>query len=341
MKGAPASLFGRLAMVTSTLVWRRCLWLLVALLAPGALAEDKRAVLVAQVLEAPGVPDAVTRKVQRSAEGLLKKLSGLPVGEGPAYKAGPRRSCADVDCQRAVVLGAGAPAVVLLSLRSSKGGVAFDVSFWLEGERLGLELGDAEMEAPENGLKPALDAVLPAWAKRGWGALRVDAQAGAVVKLDGRPMKLKSKEMLSVPAGSHQLDVVYADGNAVLQRVEVPEGSRTHFDVTRPPTVVAATAEGNPVVRAVSFGLWTAGALAIAGSLVAGSLSRQTGVGQNPCSPGSRSCSSFDTATERHRQAQAYATTGNILLGTGLVLAGAGAGVFAFDLVKGRAGGSP
>jgi hypothetical protein len=315
-------------------VWRRCLWLLVALLAPGALAAEQRPVLVAQVLEAHGVPDVVTRRVQKSAETLLKKLSGLSVGEGPAFKPGPRRTCPDLPCQRAVVSAAGSPAVALLSLRSSKGGVAFDVSFWLDGERLGMELGDAELEAPENGLRPAIDAVLPAWAKRGWGALRLDAQPGAVVKLDGRPMKLESGEMISVPAGAHQLDVVYADGNAVLQRVEVPEGSRTRVDVTRPPTVVTAPREGNGVIRAVSFGLWTAGALAIAGSLVAGSLSRQTGAGQNPCSGDSRSCSTFDQATERHRQAQAYASTGNILLGTGLVLASAGAGVFVFDLVK-------
>ncbi len=315
-------------------MWRRCLWLLVALSAPGALAENKRAVLVAQVLDAQGVPETVTRKMQRSAEALLKKLSGLPVGEGPAFKSGPRRSCADLECQRAVVQAAGTPAVALLSLRSSKGGVAFDVSFWLEGERLGMELGDAELESPEAGLKPALDAVLPAWAKRGWGALRLDAQPGAVVKLDGRPMKLKAGEIISVPAGTHQLDVVYVDGNAVLQRVEVPEGSRTRVDVTHPPAVVTASAEGNGVLRAVSFGLWTAGAVSIAASLIAGSLSRQTGAGQNPCSADSRTCSTFDVATERHRQAQAYASTGNVLLGTGLVLAGAGAGVFAFDLVR-------
>ena len=254
-------------------VWSRCLWLLVALLAPGALGETKRAGLVVQVLDAQGVPEAVTRRIQRSAETLLKKLSGLPVAEGPAFKAGPRRSCADVPCQRAVVMAVGAPAVALLSLRSSKGGVIFDVSFWLDGEKLGVELGDAEVEAPENGLKPALDAVLPAWAKRGWGALLLEAQPGAVVKLDGRPMKLTQGQRLSVPAGAHQLDVVYADGNAVLQRVEVPEGTSTRVDVTRPPGVVAATSEGNPVLRAVSFGLWTAGAMAIAGSLIAGSLS--------------------------------------------------------------------
>lgn len=291
--------------------------------------------LVAQVLEAQGVPDAVTRRIQRSTETLLKKLSGLSVGEGPAFKSGgPRRSCADVACQKTVVAAAGSPAVALLSLRSSKGGIAFDVSFWLDGERYGLELGDTELEAPEVGLKPALDAVLPAWAKRGWGALLLDAQAGAVVKLDGRPMKLKAGELISVPAGAHQLDVVYADGNAVLQQVQVPEGTRTRVDVTRPPVVVASSAEGNGVMRAVSFGLWTAGALAIAGSLVAGSLSRQTGAGQNPCNGDSRTCPTFDTATERHRQAQAYASTGNILLGTGLVLASAGVGVFVFDLVK-------
>ncbi len=306
------------------------------MLTPAAQAQARHPVLVAQVLEAQGVPDPVVRKIQRSVEALLKKLSGLPVGEGPAFKPGPRRSCADLACQRLVVAGAGTPAVALLSLRSSKGGVAFDVSFWLEGERLGIELGDAELEAPEPGLKSALDAVLPAWAKRGWGGLRLDAQKGAVVKLDGRAMAKTEGLLLSVPAGTHQLDVLYPDGNAVLQRVEVPEGSRTRVDATAPPTVIAASVEGNPVLRAVSFGLWAAGAVAIAGSLVAGSLSRQAGAGQNSCSGDGRGCSTFDVATERHRQAQAYASTGNVLLGTGAVLATAGAGVFVFDLIKSR-----
>jgi hypothetical protein len=88
------------------------------------------------------------------------------------------------------------------------------------------------------------------------------------------------------------------------------------------------------VLRAVSFGLWTAGAVLIAGSLVAGSLARQTGAGQNPCAGDSRSCSTYDTATEHHRQAEAYATTGNALLGTGLVLAAGGVGVFTFDVLR-------
>jgi hypothetical protein len=317
-------------------VTTRWLCLLGVLWASTALAENQHAVLVAQVLDAQGVPDAATRRIQHTAQTLLKKLSGLAVGDGPVFKPGPRRSCAELACQREVVGTAGAPAVVLLSLRSSKGGVAFDVSFWLDGERLVTELGDAEIDSPENGLKAALDTLLPAWAKRGWGALRLDAQPGAVLKLDGKPVKLKHGELLSVPAGAHQLDVVYADGNAVLQRVEVPEGSRTRVDVTNPPQVIATAPESSGVVRAVSFGLWTGGAVLIAGSLIAGSLARQTGAGQNPCAPDSRTCSTFDVATERHRQAAAYTQTANILLGTGLVLATAGAGVFVFDLVKSR-----
>jgi len=318
-------------------MWRRCLWLLVALLAPGALAENKRGVLVVQVLEAQGVPDTVTRKVQKTSEALLKKLSGLQVGEGPVFKTGPRKACGELECQRDLVATAKSDAVALLSLRSSKGGVAFDVSFWFEGQRLGVELGDAELEAPDVGLRPALDAVLPAWAKRGWGALRVEAPALAVVKLDGRPMQVKGNGLLSVPAGGHQVDVVYVGGDAVLHKVEVPEGHRTHVDLkAQPITLRSAAPEGNAALRIGSFALWTAGAVAIGASLVAGSLSRQTGAGQNPCVGGSRACSTLEVATERQRQAQAYATTGNILLASGVVLAGAGAGLFAFDLVRAK-----
>ncbi len=316
---------------------RRCLWLLVALLAPGALAENKRVTLVVQVLEAQGVPDTVTRKMQKGSEALLKKLSGLQVDEGPAFKTGPRKPCGELACQRAVVATAKSDAVALLSLRSSKSGVAFDVSFWFEGERLGMELGDAELESPDTGLRPALDAVLPAWAKRGWGALRVAAQPNAVVKLDGRPMQLKSNALLSVPAGAHAVDVVYPSGDAQLRKVDVPEGHRTSVDaMSSPPALTGTAPEGNATLRFISFGLFTAGAVAIGASLVAGSLSRQTGAGQNPCVGGSRACSTLEVATERQRQAQAYATTGNILLASGSVLAAAGIGLFTFDLVRAK-----
>ncbi len=303
------------------------------LVASAAHAESTRVTLVPQILDAQGVSEAAVKKVQKSTEALLKKLSGLDVAEGPSFKPGPRKACPDVACQKAVVDAAGAPAVALLSLRATKGTIAFDLSFWHDGERLSVEVGDADPEAPEVGLKAALDVALPAWAKRGWGALRLDAQPGAVVKLDGRPSK--TGELISVPAGPHQLDVVYADGNAVLQRVDVPEGRRTRIDARTPPAVAAAAApEGNSALRAVSFGLWTAGAVGISASLVAGSLARQTGAGQNPCAGDSRTCSTIDVATERQRQAQAYANTGNVLLGTGLALATAGAGLFVFDLVR-------
>lgn len=312
------------------------LWLCLVLTAPAAWAESTSIGLVPQVLDAPGLPDLAAKRIQKSAEGVLKKLSGLDVGEGPAFKAGPKKTCTDAACQKAFVSAAGAPAVVLLSLRPSKAAIAFDLSFWFDGERLSLEPGDADLDNPEAGLKPALEAALPAWAKRGWGALTLTAPAGAVVKLDGRAMA-KPEALVSVPAGPHQLDVVYPDGNAVLQRVDVPEGRRTRIDAGHPPVSLAGAApEGNGVFRAVSFGLWTAGAVAIAASLVAGSLARQTGAGQNPCAGGSRSCSTIDVATERQRQAQAYAGTGNVLLGTGLALAVAGAGLFTFDLVTAK-----
>jgi hypothetical protein len=165
-------------MVTSRPVTTRWLCLLGVLWASLAPAESQRAALVPLVLEAPGVPDAAARRIQRATEALLRKLSGLPVGEGPVFKPGsPKKACADLACQKDAVAAAGAPAVVLLALHSTRGGVAFDVSFWLEGERLLFEPGDAEMDAPDAGLKTALEAVLPAWARRGWGALRLDSQA--------------------------------------------------------------------------------------------------------------------------------------------------------------------
>jgi hypothetical protein len=306
--------------------------LLCVLLAP--LAKAQTPVLVVQVLDAQGVSEISTRRAQRTAELLLKKISALAVGEGPVFKAGaPRRTC-ELACQRESAALAGFPAVALLTLKSTKAGATVEVSFWIEGERLGLESSEVSLESPDAGLKSALEAVLPAWTKRGWGAMRLETQPGAVVKLDGRPLTPKPGEVLSVPAGAHQLDVIYADGNAILQRVEVPEGSRTRFDLSQPPAAVLAAGESSSVLRGVSYGLWTAGAVAIAASLIAGTLSRQTGADQNPCTAESRSCSTIDVAAERHRQSEAYAHTGNILLGTGLGLASAGVGLFVIDLVR-------
>jgi hypothetical protein len=45
-----------------------------------------------------------------------------------------------------------------------------------------------------------------------------------------------------------------------------------------------------------------------------------------------RDCAPLDEVQQRQAQAQAYATTGNVLLGVGAGLAALGAGLFVIDL---------
>ena len=149
---------GRLA-VTSPAVKTRGLCLLGVLLAPLALAEEPRAGLGVQVLEVQPLPEAVTRRAQHAAAALLQTLCSLQVVSAPPGKPGaPRRSCSEAGCQREAVLAAGDSAVVLLSLRATRPGVAFEVSFWLDAQRLAVEQGELELEAPERALRPALSA---------------------------------------------------------------------------------------------------------------------------------------------------------------------------------------
>ncbi len=292
--------------------------------------------VVPAVLDAQGMPDATVKRLTRAAADSLKALSALKVGDpAPWRKDSPKKNCASTDCQQDVVKAVPSPVVLLLSFKGQGAFITVDASLWLEGERVAAKSGDLELDSAEVGFKPVIEAVLPAWARKGWGGLRLDTDAGAVVKLDGRATRYRPGEVLAVPAGPHQLDVVFADGNAVLQRVDVPEGSRLRVDVAPAQGVVTETSgSGLSTIRAVSYGLFAAGTLAIAGGLVAGTLSRQTGAGQNSCMGDSRSCVTFETAAEKQRQSAGYATTGNVFLGTGLALVATGVGLFVYDAVR-------
>lgn len=307
-------------------VWSLALFTLVS--APAA-AQG----VVPVVLEAPGLPDAAVRRLQKAAEGMLKQVSGWSVSPSPTFRRdAPRKSCSQ-DCQREVARAQQQSAVILLALKGQSGSVLVDASVWVDGERVGGKSGEAELESPETGLLAVLEPVVPAWAKRGFGGLKVDAPTGAVVKVDGRASGKvgAGPGVLPVPAGAHQVDVVYPDGHAVLQKLEVPEGSRTYLEPESPLSLRGSGGGGRPALRYTSYGLFTAGALGIAGGLVAGALARHAGGGQSSCLGDSRTCPTLEMAMERHRQADAYARTGNILLIVGGALAAVGAGLFTID----------
>lgn len=290
--------------------------------------------IVSAVLDAPGLGDGVVRKAQRATEAALKQLSGLAVGEGPAFKRGTPRRCEGGDCAAEVVRAVSVPGVALLDLKEGRGDkVAFELSLWLDGERVGSKRGEASLDGLEAALKPALEAILPGWARKGWGGVRLEVEPGALVKLDGRATDARPGEVVPVPAGVHLVDVVFPDGHAVLQKLEVAEGARTRLDASTPAPAVGRARAGLSALRTVSYAAWVVGAATVAAGLVAGALSRFTSQGMAPCTGDSRSCATLVDAQERNRQAAALASTGNVLLGLGLGLAVVGVGLFTIDVV--------
>lgn len=291
--------------------------------------------LVSAILDGQGVSDAQLKRAQRVTESALKQVSSLPVGEGPAFKKGAPKRC--VDCARDLVSSLSAAGVVLLDLRSldSKSDrVAIEVQLWIDGQRVGSKRGEGSIEGFETAVRPVLEVLLPAWARKGYGGLRLELEPGAVVKVDGRLASGKAGDVVAVPAGVHQVDVVFAEGHAVLQRVQVDEGARVNVAALSPAEAVSGSApKGMSTLRGVSYGVFVAGAAAIAGGLIAGALGRGTGEGLASCQGDKRDCATLDVVQARQAQAEAYATTGNVMLGVGAGLAGVGVGLFIIDAV--------
>lgn len=291
--------------------------------------------LVSAILDANGVSDAQLKRAQRATETALKQVSSLSVGEGPAFKKGAPRKCGD-DCARELARSLPSSGVVLLDLRSldpKSDRVAVEVQLWIDGERIGLKKGEGSIEGFETAVKPVLELLLPAWARKGFGGLRLQLEPGAVVKVDGRLANTtKAGGVLPVPAGVHQVDVVFSEGHAVLQRVQVDEGSRVNVEALSPSEAVSGRApRGMSALRGVSYGVFVAGAAAIAGGLIAGSLGRSTGAGLASCQGDKRDCQTLDEVQAKQAQSEAYATTGNVMLGVGGGLAATGVVLFIID----------
>ncbi len=303
----------------------------VALLASEAVSAQSLAV---SVMDAQGVGEATVRRVHKAAVEQLKGLSAAAVSDAYDWK-GPKRSCAQADlaCQRERVKGA----ALVLWLSGSKDWLTVSAAFWLDGERASAPR-EAELDGDAPDLKALLEAVVPVWMKRGWGAVRLSEEPppGAVLKLDGRVATAKRGEPIAVTAGAHQLDVVYPDGHAVLQRIEVPEGARTRVEVAPPASasVAAKAAGGFSAVRFASYAAWMVGTATVLSAFIVAFVGRQTANGQSPCTPDSRECVTLAEAMDQQRKAAGYASTANVLLGTGLVLALAGAGLFTFDVLR-------
>jgi len=289
------------------------------------------------VYDAQGVPEVTARRLLKLADAALKDICALEVAEGTLSKRDAPKRCADaVVCEREAAAKAGVPAALLLSARTSHKGLVVEASFFLDGEKLtGPELGETEVDAGPEALKALFESAVPRWARKGYGGVQVFAPAGAVVKVDGKVFESSRNEIIPVPVGTHQVDVLFASGEAELSQVEVAAGARVRLEPQPPSpslTRAAAPSESLSALRLTSYGSWMGGALLVASGFVAGALSRSTASGSKPCAMTTRDCITVTQAEERSRLAQSYAQTGNVLLGIGLALAAIGAGLFVLDL---------
>lgn len=313
-------------------------------LAPGGAWAGSVAVAL---IEAQGLSESQGRRVVRAAESALEELSGFALRRQAAQKRGaPRRSCGDElpargakvpSCLAALAVATGGDAALLLSFGSQGGRLSADGFFVEPGQARHQRLADVPVDELDQRVRALVEALLPPWGRKGWGGLTLVAPPGAVLKVDGKKVAFSAGEPLALTAQVHAVDVLFEGGQAVLQRLHVPEGESLALEVSPSPAVDASVgqraAHGDETVRAVSYGLWGAGVLAIAGSLYAGALSRRVAADLATCQGTGRGCLPYDQAQSRHQQAEAYARTGNVLLGVGAGLAAGGVGLFTFDEV--------
>lgn len=283
---------------------------------------------------APELSPAQQKALQDAAESVLEDLTAFRVEPQPSTQ-----DCRDAACLR----------------RSADGGKAFVVGLSAAVPNLVLELRAAfydpstgavvtkvarggNPDAPTSEVRALVKQVLPKWVQPGHAFIQIRAPADSVVRVDGRRTALTPlQEPVAVPAGVHEIDVVFPTGSALLFRRRLEAGALFQVEAT-PSTAVERLGlrEQTPrsaLLRPASYALWSAGAVALAGSLVAGGFARSTSARLVPCSPTERGCVDVNQRAQLERQAQGYANTGNILLVTGAVLGSAGAGLFVFDVV--------
>ncbi|HEX8698527.1 MAG TPA: hypothetical protein VF815_06810 [Myxococcaceae bacterium] len=304
--------------------------LLVLLLALPASAAERLAV---RVLEGggPGAPEA-QRVLETGAE-LARELTALTVNPVTAVA----RRCEDEACLRSLLTEAQAEHGLFLRATAPRRG-AWEVEVaWLEASQGRVNrrrvpgTTAADLKAT---LRPVVAGLVPPFVRKGWGGLVVDSEA-ARVRVDGRVVEL-SGGVTPVLAGAHEVDLLLPSGEALLSRELVPEGARLRLTLPEEssPRMPGTTKRGKGL-RTASYVTFSLGALAIAGSLVAGGLSRGARDGIRPCGPAAEpSCTPYSEARGAYDKSDRYARTGNVLLGAGAGLSTVGVGLFVFDLAS-------
>jgi len=304
----------------------RLLPLLVAL--PASAAER----LSVRVLDGGGLGSTEAQLVLGAGAELARELTALTVNP----VSGMSRRCGDEACLRAMLAETQAEQGLFLLVTPARRGVVDVEATWVDGAAGGSGRRRLSGVAPgelKGALRPVVAALVPAFARRGWGGLVVAADA-ARLRVDGRALA-PSGAVVPVTAGSHEVDLLLPSGEAALSRELVPEGARLRLT---PPEQVAAgvmrTASRGKGLRVASYVTFSVGALALAGSLVAGGLSRNALKDVEPCLGAGQACTRYPDAQAAYDKSDRYARTGNVLLGVGGGLSTVGVGLFVFDLVS-------
>ncbi|WP_146209577.1 hypothetical protein [Vitiosangium sp. GDMCC 1.1324] len=270
------------------------------------------------------------------AEGLARELTGLGVTRVPEGLLSGRCGAQDA-CLRAVAAEARTEHVLVLGVVVPRRQGTMDVDVaWVDtvrGTVARRSLSGVTQAALAKELRPAVAALVPSFARKGWGGLV--APSTARLRVDGR--MAEPGEVVALTAGPHEVDLLQPSGEATLTREQIPEGMRLRLEPRPdflPEAGASRAAPRGKGLRTASYVTFSVGALAVAGSLVAGGLSRGSLAGLEPCAGGQRNCTAFTTAGPAYDQAGRYARTGNVLLGVGAGLAAVGAGLFVFDLLS-------
>jgi hypothetical protein len=304
----------------------RLLPLLVAL--PASAAER----LSVRVLDGGGLASTEAQAVLSAGAELARELSALTVNP----VSGMSRRCGDEACLRALLSETQAEQGLFLLVTPARRGLVEVEATWVDGAAgspVRRRVPAAATGELKGALRPAVAALVPAYARKGWGGLVVAADA-ARLRVDGRAMA-PSGAVVPVTAGPHEVDLLLPSGEAALSRELVPEGARLRLTV--PEAITAAgtrTASRGKGLRVASYVTFSVGALALAGSLVAGGLSRNALKGVEPCMGERQACTRFPAAKAAYDRSERYARTGNVLLGVGGGLSTVGVGLFVFDVVS-------
>lgn len=305
-----------------------CLFFLLLAL-PASAAER----LSVRVLDGGGLGAAEAQLVLGASSELARELSGLVIQPVAAMS----RRCADDACLQALLSDAQAEhGLFLLVTPAARRGTMEVEATWMEGgegrpsRRRISGVPAAELKSA---LRPVLTALMPPYVRKGWGGLVV-ASDSARIRVDGRALT-PSSAVVPLTAGPHEVDLLLPSGEAALARELVPEGARLRLT---PPAEVSAgamrAASHGKGLRTASYVTFSLGALALAGSLVAGGLSRNALHGIDPCVGADRTCTRYPDAKAAYDRSDRYARTGNVLLGAGGGLSIVGIGLFVFDLAS-------